>query len=105
VFVFEVAIGTSIMSFFIRAIGTTLGSLWGWAAYEARGGDPVVCTAMLFIGLIPAVYVQLESQHAKAGMVAMVSMSVVALSTELQTVPGTLAYPHVPPPPICQLTT
>lgn len=104
-FVFEVAIGTSIMSFFIRAIGTTLGSLWGWAAYEARGGDPVVCTAMLFIGIIPAVYVQLESQHAKAGMVAMVSMSVVALSTELQTVPGTLAYPHVPPPPICQLTT
>jgi high-affinity K+ transport system ATPase subunit B len=76
------------MSFFIRSIGTTLGSLWGWAAFEARGGDPVVCVAMLFIGLLPAVYVQLGSQHAKAGMVAMISMSVVALSTELQTVPG-----------------
>lgn len=79
------------MSFFIRAIGTTLGCLWGWAAYEARNGDPVACTAILFIGLIPAVYVQLGSQHAKAGMVAIISMSVVALSTELQTVPGELA--------------
>ena len=89
--VFEVAIGTSIMSFFLRAIGTTFGSLWGWAAYEARGGDPVVCTAMFFIGLIPAVYVQLGSQHTKAGVVAMNSMSVVAISTELQTVPGEMS--------------
>lgn len=87
-FVFEVEIGTSIMSFFLRSIGTTLGSLWGWAAFETRSSNPVVCVAMLFIGLIPAVYVQLGSQHAKAGMVAIISMSVVAVSTELQTVPG-----------------
>ena len=93
VFVFEIAIGTSIMTFFLRAIGTTLGSLWGWAAYEARSSNPVVCTAMLFVGLIPAVYVQLGSKYPKAGMVSIVSMCVVALSTELQTVPGERAPP------------
>ncbi|MCJ1388853.1 hypothetical protein MMC18_001703 [Xylographa bjoerkii] len=88
VFVFEVAIGTSFDSFFLRAIGTTLGSLWGWAAYEARYRNPVVCVAMLFIGLIPAVYVQLGSKYPKVGQVSIVSLAVVALSTELQTVPG-----------------
>ena len=92
---FEIAIGTSIMTFFLRAIGTTLGSLWGWAAYEARSSNPVVCTAMLFVGLIPAVYVQLGSKYPKAGMVSIVSMCVVALSTELQTVPGELAHPYL----------
>ena len=89
IFVFDVAIGTSIWNAYIRAIGTTLGSLWGWAAYAADGGNPYVCTAMLFIGLIPSTYVQLGSQYAKAGMVTIVSMCVVALATELQTVPGT----------------
>ncbi|MCJ1398214.1 hypothetical protein MMC11_001411 [Xylographa trunciseda] len=88
VFVFEVAIGTSFNSFFLRAIGTTLGSLWGWAAYEARYGNPAVCAAMLFIGLVPAVYVQLGSKYPKVGQVSIVSLAVVALSTELQTVPG-----------------
>ena len=84
----EVAIGASIMTFFLRGIGTTLGSLWGWAAYEARFGDPIVCAVMLSIGLIPATYVQLASKYPKAGIVSMINMSVVALSTEFQTVPG-----------------
>ena len=88
VFVFEVAIGTSIQNFIIRGVGTTLGSLWGWAAFEAGRGDPYVCTAMLFIGLIPAVYVQLGSKYPKAGMVGIISMTIVALSSELHTVPG-----------------
>ena len=86
---FEVAIGTSIQSFIIRAVGTTFGSLWGWAAFAAGGGDPYVCTAMIFIGLIPAVYVQLGSKYPKAGMVGIIAMCIVALSTELPTVPGT----------------
>ena len=86
---FEVAIGTSIQSFIIRAVGTTFGSLWGWAAFAAGGGDPYVCTAMIFIGLVPAVYVQLGSKYPKAGMVGIIAMCIVALSTELPTVPGT----------------
>lgn len=86
----EVAIGNSVKTFILRAIGTTLGSLWGWAAYEARNGDKIVCTIMICIGLFPAVYVQLGTKYPKAGMVGIVSMCVVALSTELRTVPGTI---------------
>lgn len=87
IFVFDVAIGTSIYNAYVRAIGTTLGSLWGWAAYTAGNGNPYICAAMLFVGLIPSTYVQLGSQYSKAGMVTIVSMSVVALATEVQSVP------------------
>ena len=93
-FVFEVAIGTSFNSFFLRAIGTTIGSLWGWAAYEAGCINPVVCVTMLFIGLITAVYVQLGSKYPKVGQVSIVSLAVVALSTELKTVPDRSKFVH-----------
>ena len=89
ILVAEVAIGSSIMTFIIRGVGTTLGSLWGWAAYESRHGSPITCAAMVFIGLIPSVYVQLGTKYPKAGMVSIVSICVVSLSTELHTVPGT----------------
>ena len=79
------------MTFLLRGIGTTLGCLWGYAALEARNGNRIVCAAMIFIGLFPCVYVQLGSQYPKAGMVCIVSICVVALSAELETVPGMLA--------------
>lgn len=82
------AIGTSIMTFLVRAVGTTLGCIWGWAAYEAGNGNEIVAAAMICIGVFPAAYVQLGSKYPKAGIVAIVSMSVVALATELKTVPG-----------------
>ncbi|KAL8709431.1 MAG: hypothetical protein Q9220_005814 [cf. Caloplaca sp. 1 TL-2023] len=88
IFVTEVSIGTSVMTFILRGIGTTLGCLWGWAALEARDGNRVVVAAMVCIGLIPCTYVQLGTKYPKAGMVCIVSICVVALSTELQTVPG-----------------
>ena len=88
VFVFELAIGPSVMTFFLRAIGTTHGSLCGWAASEARHGNPIVCAIIICIGLVPCAYVQLGTKYPKTGMVGIVSMSVIALSTELHTVPG-----------------
>ncbi|MCJ1461752.1 hypothetical protein MMC07_000351 [Pseudocyphellaria aurata] len=84
----EVSIGTSFMTFFLRAIGTTLGCLWGWAAWESRHGNQIVCAVLICIGLLPATYVQLGTAYQKAGQVGMVSMCVVALATELETVPG-----------------
>jgi uncharacterized membrane protein YgaE (UPF0421/DUF939 family) len=89
VLVTEVAIGNSIFIFVLRAIGTTLGCLWGWAAYEVDGGNRIVCVVILVIGIIPSTYVQLGTKYVKAGMVAIVSMCVVALATEDQTVTGT----------------
>ncbi|KAL8948961.1 MAG: hypothetical protein Q9222_004898 [Ikaeria aurantiellina] len=88
IFVTEVSIGTSVMTFILRGIGTTLGCLWGWAALEARDGNRIVVTVMVALGLVPCTYVQLGTKYPKAGMVCIVSICVVALSTELQTVPG-----------------
>ncbi|KAI9830826.1 MAG: hypothetical protein M1819_005351 [Sarea resinae] len=88
VLVTETAIGSSVMTFFLRLIGTTLGCLWGWAALSARNENRIVCAAMIFIGLIPSVYIQLGTKYMKAGMVSIISMCIVVLATELQTVPG-----------------
>ncbi|KAI9801448.1 MAG: hypothetical protein M1833_002680 [Piccolia ochrophora] len=90
IFVFEVAIGSTVTTFLKRSIGTTLGCLWGWGAFEAGNGNRIVCAIMIFIGLLPAVYVQMASEeNQKVGVVSVVSMSVVVLSSVLNTVPGT----------------
>lgn len=84
----EVSIGTSVMTFILRGIGTTLGCLWGWASLEAHNNNRIVCAVMVCIGLLPCTYVQLGTKYPKAGMVSIVSICVVALSTQLETVPG-----------------
>ncbi|KUJ16747.1 uncharacterized protein LY89DRAFT_645634 [Mollisia scopiformis] len=89
VLITEVAIGTSVMTFTLRAIGTTIGCTWGYAAFEARDGNKIVCVVMLVIGIIPSTYIQLGSKYIKAGMVSIISMCIVALATEDHTVPGT----------------
>lgn len=88
IFVTEVSLGTSVWTFIVRGIGTTLGCLWGWAAWEAFHGQRIVCAIMICIGVIPSTYVQLGTKYPKAGMVSIISICVVALSTELGTVPG-----------------
>ena len=88
VFITEVSIGTSVMTFFLRGIGTTLGCLWGWAAVEARDQNRIVIAVLICIGVFPCAYIQLGTQYPKAGMVAIVSMCVVSLATEIETVPG-----------------
>ncbi len=84
----EVSIGTSVWTFVLRGLGTTIGCMWGWAAVEARGGNPIVCAAMIFVALFPCAYVQLGTKYPKAGMVCIVSICVVALASKLDTVPG-----------------
>ncbi|KAK2630622.1 hypothetical protein QTJ16_001442 [Diplocarpon rosae] len=89
VLVTEVAIGTSVWIFMLRAVGTTLGCIWGYAAFQAHNGNRVVCVALLVLGIIPSAYVQLGTKYVKAGMVSIISMCVVALATVDNTVPGT----------------
>jgi hypothetical protein len=89
VLITEVALGTSVMTFMLRGVGTTIGCIWGYAAYEARNGNRIVCVVILVIGIIPSTYVQLGSKYVKAGMVSIISMCIVALATEDGTVPGT----------------
>ncbi|KAF4635986.1 hypothetical protein G7Y89_g2114 [Cudoniella acicularis] len=88
VLITEVAIGTSVMTFVLRAFGTTLGCLWGYAAFQAHNGNRVVCVVFLIIGIIPSTYIQLGSQYVKAGMVSIISMCIVVLATVDNTVPG-----------------
>jgi hypothetical protein len=88
VLITEVALGTSVMTFLLRAVGTTIGCIWGYAAYQAGNGNRVVCVVILVIGIIPSTYIQLGSKYVKAGMVSIISMCIVALATEDHTVPG-----------------
>ncbi|TVY26034.1 putative membrane protein [Lachnellula hyalina] len=88
VLITEVAIGTSVMTFMLRGVGTTIGCIWGYAAYQAGNGNRVVCVVLLVTGIIPSTYIQLGSKYIKAGMVSIISMCIVALATEDHTVPG-----------------
>lgn len=87
---FENAVGSTTWIFILRAVGTIVGSAWGFAAYRAGQGNEYVIAVMLIIMSIPNFYVQLGTKYQKAGMVCTISMCVVALSTHLQTVPGML---------------
>lgn len=89
IFIAEVAIGTSVTAFTLRAVGTSIGCVWGYAAYSAGSGNRVVCVIMMVIGIVPSTYMQLGTKHVKAGMVCVVSMSVVVLASQDHTVPGT----------------
>lgn len=63
VLITEVALGTSVMTFMLRAVGTTIGCIWGYAAYEARNGNKVVTVVIIVIGIIPSTYVRKYSEN------------------------------------------
>lgn len=88
VLITEVVIGASVWVFLLRVVGTTIGCCWGLAAFEAARGNRVVMVVMLVIGLVPSTYVQLGTTYIKAGMVCIISMSIVALATVDNTLSG-----------------
>lgn len=89
ILMFENAVGSTIWMIFLRAAGTVLGSTLGYAAYESGHGNTITMGTIMLILLIPAYYIQLGTKYQKAGMIFIVSMSVVSITTHLQTVPGT----------------
>ncbi|KAM0488312.1 hypothetical protein ACHAP7_001304 [Fusarium lateritium] len=78
--VFEVAIGTSFHVFVVRLIGVLIGCTIGFLSHLIGSGSKVAMVFILIIGIVPSFYVQLGTRYVKAGMVAIVSMVVVALS-------------------------
>jgi hypothetical protein len=88
VLITEVALGTSVMTFTLRGVGTTIGCIWGYAAYQAGNGNRYICVVFLVIGIVPSTYLQLGSKYVKVGQVSIISMTIVALATEDNTVPG-----------------
>jgi hypothetical protein len=87
VLVFEVAIGSSLWVFFVRAFGVIFGCLWGYAAYEIGRGNLVALVIILVLGIIPSAYVQLGTPYVKAGMISIVSMCIVALCMKSRSRP------------------
>ncbi|KAI0489695.1 hypothetical protein F4859DRAFT_461851 [Xylaria cf. heliscus] len=81
ILVFEVSIGTTFLSFFLRALGTTFGCSVGLIAWEIGQGNRIVLAVILTIGLLPASYIHLATPYVKAGIISMVSLSVVGLTT------------------------
>lgn len=79
VFVFDLVIGTSLFGFFIRLFGVVLGGVVGYLSYEIARGNRIGVVAVVIFGIVPSVYVQVTTKYNKAGMVSVISMSVVAL--------------------------
>lgn len=79
ILIFEVAIGTSLFIFFIRLFGVIYGCTIGYAAYEIGRGSIPVAVVILVLGIIPCMYVQLDTKYVKAGMVGITTMSVVSI--------------------------
>jgi hypothetical protein len=77
--VFEVAIGTSFHVFFVRLAGVVFGCTIGYLSYLVGSGSRVAMVFILITGIIPSFYIQLGTRYVKAGMVATVSMVVVAI--------------------------
>ncbi|KAI1166549.1 hypothetical protein F5B18DRAFT_606189 [Nemania serpens] len=84
ILVFEVSIGTTFLGFFLRALGTIFGCSIGILAWEAGQGNRVVLVVILAIGLLPASYIHLATQYVKAGIISMISLSVVGIATVVQ---------------------
>ncbi|KAM0328188.1 hypothetical protein ACHAQA_005595 [Verticillium albo-atrum] len=81
ILIFEVVIGTSFFVFLLRLIGVIFGCVVGYVACVAGNGHHALLVLILVIGIVPSVYVQLGTKYVKTGMVAISSMTAVALTT------------------------
>lgn len=85
VLVFEVSIGCSLFIFMIRLVGVIFGCTMGLLSYEIGSGNRIVMVVVLVFGIVPAVYIQVGTKYVKAGMIAGVTMCVVALAAMNQS--------------------
>ncbi|EEY14920.1 conserved hypothetical protein [Verticillium alfalfae VaMs.102] len=84
ILIFEVVIGTSFFVFILRLVGVTFGCVMGYAACVAGGSHRAPLVVILVIGVVPSVYIQLGTKYVKTGMVAISSMTAVALKPRLK---------------------
>ena len=79
ILVFELAIGTSLIVFFIRLFGVLFGGIVGYLSYEIARGNRAGVVVVLLFGIVPSIYIQVATKYVKAGMISIISMAVVAL--------------------------
>ncbi|TQV98718.1 Malate transporter, aliminium toerance [Cordyceps javanica] len=88
ILVFELAIGTSLTVFFVRLFGVIFGGIIGYLSYEIARGNRAGVVAVVLLGIVPSIYIQVATKYVKAGMISIISMAVVALSAVNTTAPG-----------------
>jgi uncharacterized membrane protein len=81
IILFDVSIGTTFRGFFLRALGTVFGCGVAILAWEVGQGNRIALVIVLAIGLLPGCYIQWNTPYAKAGVVFMVTMSLVGIGT------------------------
>ncbi|OAA61491.1 hypothetical protein ISF_05570 [Cordyceps fumosorosea ARSEF 2679] len=88
ILVFELAIGTSLTVFFVRLFGVVFGGVIGYLSYEIARGNRAGVVAVVLLGIVPSIYIQIATKYVKAGMISIISMAVVALSAVNTSAPG-----------------
>ncbi len=63
-------------------MGVIFGSVFGYLAFVIGKGNLFALVVWLVVGIVPSAYVQLGTGYVKAGMISVVSMTVVALGKE-----------------------
>lgn len=79
IFIFEVAIGTSMVTFIVRMVGLVLGCTAGYVSFIIAGGSRAITVVVLAFTLLPSAYIQVATKYVKAGAAAIISINVVAL--------------------------
>ncbi|KAI5463359.1 hypothetical protein BGZ63DRAFT_505607 [Mariannaea sp. PMI_226] len=77
--VFDVAVGSSFAVFTLRLFGSVAGCVIGYLSYEIGRGNRIAMVVILAFGIVPSSYIQLGTKYVKTGLVANVTMCVVAL--------------------------
>ncbi|PKK44859.1 hypothetical protein CI102_11346 [Trichoderma harzianum] len=93
IFIFEVAIGTSLVTFVVRLIGLVLGCTAGYVSFVIAGGSRAITVVVLAFTLLPSAYIHVATKYVKAGAAAIISINVVALaSANINTEPSHEVY-------------
>ncbi|RFU78756.1 malate transporter, aliminium toerance [Trichoderma arundinaceum] len=92
IFVFEVVIGTSLVTFVIRLVGLFLGCTAGYVSFVIAGGSRAITVVVLAFTLLPSAYFHVATKYVKAGAAAIISINVVALASENSTEPSQQVY-------------
>ncbi|EHK22340.1 uncharacterized protein TRIVIDRAFT_122650, partial [Trichoderma virens Gv29-8] len=93
IFIFEVAIGTSLVTFAVRLIGLVLGCTAGYVSFVIAGGSRAITVVVLAFPLLPSAYIHVATKYVKAGAAAIISINVVALaSANISTEPPHEVY-------------
>ncbi|KAL7950290.1 hypothetical protein V8C42DRAFT_194895 [Trichoderma barbatum] len=93
IFIFEVVIGTSFVTFAVRLVGLVLGCTAGYVSFVIAGGSRAITVVVLAFTLLPSAYIHVATKYVKAGAAAIISVNVVALaSANISTEPPQEVY-------------